>query len=175
MPKSSKQQMYADDEKIIAELQKNSKQSIDALARNCGFSRQKVWRTIRRLEKEKTIWGYCAIVDDETQNLKHYTVLLKRTTTPFDKKTAEDVTTQRLEELLPEGNIRIENCLYVHGEYDWLVSFTAPNIKMMKKFVEKLLNVFGRYIDEYTILETMIPIRKQGIKHPDAKKLQEYL
>jgi len=175
MPKSSKQKMYADDEKVITELQKNSKQSIDALAKKCGFSRQKVWRTVKRLEEDKTIWGYCAIVDEESQNLKHYTLLIKRTPIPLDKNTSEYISTGNLNDILPEGNIKIENCLYVHGEYDWIMSFSAPDIKMMKKFCEKIINVFGKYIDEFTILETMIPIRKQGIKHPDGKKLQEYL
>ena len=56
MPKSSKDQIDADEKKIIKELQKNSKESIDKIAKKCGFSRQKVWRVIKRLEKNKTIW-----------------------------------------------------------------------------------------------------------------------
>jgi len=56
MPKSSRKQIDNDEKKILRELQKNSKESIDKIAKKCGFSRQKVWRIIKRLEKNKTIW-----------------------------------------------------------------------------------------------------------------------
>jgi len=45
----------------------------------------------------------------------------------------------------------------------------------MKKFCEKLTSVFSGYITKIDILETMVPIRKQGFKHPMAKKLKEVL
>jgi len=72
MGKSSKEQLAKDDRKILAELQKNSNESIDTIAKHCGFSRQKVWRTIKQLEKNRMIWGYTAIVDHEKINQKHF-------------------------------------------------------------------------------------------------------
>ena len=57
MPKSSQKQIDNDEKEVIRELQKNSKESIDKIAKRCGFLRQKAWRIIRRLEKDKTIWG----------------------------------------------------------------------------------------------------------------------
>jgi len=51
------------EKKVIAELRKNAKGSVDALAKRCEFSRQKVWRIRKRLEKDKTVWGYAAIVN----------------------------------------------------------------------------------------------------------------
>ena len=51
MPKTSKEQIADDEKKIIRELQKNSKENIDKIAKRCGFSRQKAWRIIKRLEK----------------------------------------------------------------------------------------------------------------------------
>ena len=55
MAKRSKKQIYEDELKVIAELQKNAKESIDIIAKNCGYSRQKVCRIINRLEENKTI------------------------------------------------------------------------------------------------------------------------
>ena len=49
MPKRSQKQMDEDEKKIINELIKDSKKSIDKIAKKCNFSRQKVWRTIKRL------------------------------------------------------------------------------------------------------------------------------
>ena len=51
MPKVSARQIEIDEKRVIRELQKDSNQSIDAIAKRCGFSRQKVWRMIKKLEK----------------------------------------------------------------------------------------------------------------------------
>ena len=86
MPKTSKEQITNDEKKILRELQKNSKESIDKLVKKCGFSRQKVWRIIKRLENNKTIWGYHAVVDDNKIGLQQYFILIKRTNKPFSKE-----------------------------------------------------------------------------------------
>ena len=51
MAKSSFKQIELDERKIIDELKKNAKENIDKISKNCGFSRQKVWRIIKNLEK----------------------------------------------------------------------------------------------------------------------------
>ena len=78
MGKSSKEQQAKDERKVLAELQKNSNESIDTIAKHCGFSRQKVWRIIKHLEDNKIIWGYTAVVDEEGTGLKHFVLLVKR-------------------------------------------------------------------------------------------------
>ena len=99
MAKSSKKKIYEDELKVIAELQKNAKESIDIIAKNCGYSRQKVWRIINRLEENKTIWGYTAVVNEERQGLKNYIILIKRTTLPIDEKLFDKIITRQLEKL----------------------------------------------------------------------------
>ena len=44
MPKSSKTQIDADEKKFLKILQQNTDDSIENIAKRCGFSRQKVWR-----------------------------------------------------------------------------------------------------------------------------------
>ena len=170
MPKTSREQITNDEKKIISELQKNSKENIEKIAKRCGFSRQKVWRVIKRLEKNKTIWGYSAIVDNEKIDLTHYTMLVKRSVAPVDGKLQNMISEEELDEYFPELNIILEDCLYVNGEYDWIISFTAPGIKEMKKFCEKLLNKFSEHMESYTVLETIVTIEKQGIKNPSIEK-----
>jgi len=118
MPKSSKKQINEDEKKLLKILQTNSGDNIDKIAKKCGFSRQKLWRIKKRMEKDKTIWGYNAVVDPEKLDLKHYTVLFKRSVKPFDEKMMDEITTERLDNLLPEENVTVEDCLYVHGDYD---------------------------------------------------------
>ena len=86
MSKYSKEQIDLDEKKVIRELEKNAKESIDKIAKNCECSRQKVRRIIKRLEKDKTIWGYHAVVDDNKIGLQQYFVLIKRTNKPFSKE-----------------------------------------------------------------------------------------
>ena len=57
---------------------KDSSQSVDAIGKKCGFSRQKVWRIIKRLEEDCTIWGYHVVGDDEKLGLKGFVALIKK-------------------------------------------------------------------------------------------------
>ena len=92
MPKSSRKQINEDDKKFLKMLQKNSGDSLENIAKKCGFSRQKLWRIKKRLEKNNTIWGYPAVTDYNNLDLEHYTVLFKRNTIPLSKEVIEDVT-----------------------------------------------------------------------------------
>ena len=175
MPRSSKKQIKDDEKKVIRELEKNSKENIDTIGKNCGFSRQKVWRIVKRLEKNKTIWGYTTIADDEKQNLTNYIVLIKRTNLPINEELADKIIVRKIEDLVPSSKVRIENSLYVQGKYDWMITFNAENIKQAKKFCETLNKIYQGHIKELHLLETMFSIRKQGILNPEAQKLKEFL
>ncbi len=175
MAKSSKKQIYEDELKVITELQKNAKESIDIIATNCGFSRQKVWRIIKTLEEDKTIWGYAAIVNDEKQGLKSYTILIKRTTLPIDEKLADKIITRQLEHTASETGIKIEHSMFTHGTFDWVICFRAKDIMHAKKFSEIVNKTYWGYIREVHMLEVLFPIRIQGILNPDIQKLKEFL
>jgi DNA-binding Lrp family transcriptional regulator len=175
MSKSSRKQIDMDEKMVISELQKNAKESIDKIASKCKFSRQKVWRIIKRLEKNRSIWGYTARVNEEKQDLKQYTILIKKTTLPLDEKLAEKIVTRRLESIMPKSEIRIENSFYVHGVYDWIVSFTAKDIKVAKKFCEKFIELYKGYIAELNLLETLFSVKRQGILNPKAIELKQFL
>jgi DNA-binding Lrp family transcriptional regulator len=69
MAKVSLQQMDIDEKTVIRELQRNANEGVDEIAKRCKFSRQKVWRIIKKLEGNHTIWGYHAVVDNERLHL----------------------------------------------------------------------------------------------------------
>ena len=174
MAKSSKEQIYEDELKVIAELQKNAKISFDAIAKNCGCSRQKVWRIINRLEENKTIWGYASIVDDEKINMNRYVMLIKKSVTQIDKAVEKIVklTMQRKGE---EIGVNIDYSLYLHGEYDWMLIFTAKDIKHAKRFSEILISQYSDVIKDVKLMETLFPVQKAGIINPEVEKLKEYI
>jgi len=175
MAKSSKKQIYEDELKVIAELQKNAKESIDVIAKNCGYSRQKVWRIINRLEENKTIWGYAAVVNEEKQGLKSYMILIKRTTLPLDEKLADKIITRQLENSASKIDIKIEHSMFTHGTFDWVICFEAKDVKQAKKFCEVVNEIYWGYIAELHMMETLFPIRRQGILNPEIQKLKEFL
>ena len=175
MARSSNKQIYEDEVKVIDELQKNAKESIDIIAKNCGYSRQKLWRIINKLEENKTIWGYAAIVDEEKQGLKSYTILIKRTTLPIDEKLADKIITRQLENSASEIGIKIGHSMFTHGTFDWIICFKAKDMQHAKKFIEVINETYWGYIGELHMMETLFPIRKQGILNPKIEKLKEFL
>ncbi len=69
----------------------------------------------------------------------------------------------KLDNRLP-GLVKIENIYSTHGMVDFIFTFYAPNIVVAKKFVELLFHKHNTYIQDYFLLETLFPIRKNGIK-----------
>ena len=173
MPKTSKEQIANDEKKIIYELQKNSKENIEKIAKKCGFSRQKVWRVVKRLENNKTIWGYHAVVDDNKIGLQQYFVLIKRTTKPFSKEHIDSIIKRVIQTEIAKMEIIIENVSYVHGEFDGIHIIRASNVVQVKKYCEILNKLSKGYISDMKILEELFPIEKNGIVNPNIEELKD--
>jgi DNA-binding Lrp family transcriptional regulator len=175
MSKSSKEQIEEDEKKILSELMRNSKENIDTIAKHCGFSRQKTWRFIKQLEVKKLIWGYTAIFDEEKMGLTHFMLMVKRSSKPLKKGTADLILSRRSEGILSKIGGIIESSAFVHGEYDWVVTFTAEDIKQAKKYSDTFIGLHPGEIEKVTLLQTMMFIRKQYILNPDKSKLKDFL
>jgi DNA-binding Lrp family transcriptional regulator len=175
MVKLSREQIYKDEKKILAELQKDAQEGIDTLARRCGFSRQKVWRIVKRLEKNRLIWGYSAIIDEKKNDMNHYTLLIKRTIKKLDEKTIDIITSRKLEDVIGTIGATIESSYYVNGEYDWVVTFTAGGLIQAKKFCELLLALHPGVINKTILLETLFVVKDHYILNPESRKLKACL
>jgi DNA-binding Lrp family transcriptional regulator len=175
MSKSSRDQIDKDEKKILSELVKNSNEKIETIAKHCGFSRQKTWRFIKQLEAKGLIWGYTAIFNEEKIGLIHFILMVKRTTKQLEEKTADKIISRRLEDLVAELGITIESSSYVHGEYDWVITFTALDIKQAKKFSDSLITLHPGVIEKIAIMQTLMFIRKHYILNPEKMKLKEFL
>jgi DNA-binding Lrp family transcriptional regulator len=174
MPKSSKEQIEADEKKVIRELQRNSKESIDEIAKKCGFSRQKVWRIINRLEKNKIIWGYHAVVDVEKLKLRHYIILAKKVVMSIEN-TANKIISRDIERKAEEIGVTIHGSHYLHGNYDWQICFTAKDIATAKKFCNELASFYHPIIKDLVLLETIFTVKEGGIENPNVDQLKTFL
>jgi DNA-binding Lrp family transcriptional regulator len=175
MAKTSKKQIEVDETKVIEQLQNNCMENLDLFAKKCGFSRQKVWRIIKNLERDNIVWGYTAIVDNESLRKKHYILLMKRNTQKINKKIVDVLLSREFEEVVTKLGITIETSSYVHGEYDWIATFLAPDIIYAKKFSELVKTIYPDTFQKIDLIETLFDIKKQNIFNPDTTKLKEYL
>jgi len=174
LAKSSKETTMKDEMKVLDVLEQHAKESVDEIAKKCGLSRQKISRIIRRLEEKKIIWGYSAIADGTLRDLKHFVLLVKRNTVPFDASFKKEVIFEKIDDNIPES-VKIENIYLTHGDYDLVFTFYAPNLVAAKNFIDTGFLRYVKYIREYLLLETLVPIRKKGLKNPQIKELIEYL
>lgn len=174
MAKVSAKQIDIDEKKVIAELQKNAKESIDTIAKKCGFSRQKVWRIIKRLEKNRTVWGYHAVIDSEKIHMKRYLVLIKKTTEPAEEL-ANIIISRDVEKYAKEMGVDIQASQYLHGCFDWLICFTAEDIRQAKRFCETLNKMYHRYVKDLQLLERIFSVKQCGIQNPGIMKLKDFL
>ena len=173
MPKSSKKQIDEDNKKLLKVLRTSSGDNIKNIAKKCGLSRQKVSRVKKRLEKDKTIWGYHAVIDDEKLDVKRYIMLFKKTPQPVGDAINKiiDLTVQKKSEKI---GVDIISGSYLHGRYDWLVIFTAKDIKNAKKLGDILLAEYPQMISEVEIMEYVFPLKEGGIVNPEIKKIREF-
>ena len=175
MAKNSRKQIEEDEIKVIAELQKNSNENIGTIAKKCGFSRQKAWRIIKRLEDEKTIWGYHAIVNNEKVNIHDYILLVKANRLPINNSFEKDIAERKIDKLAAEMGVTIEGSYWLHGNYDGMISFSAKDLREAKKFQELYLSTFNGNIAELNLLEKMVIVKEGGFINPNIKKTKSLL
>jgi len=174
MPKRSKESIEKDEKRILLELLKDSSQSIDTIAKKLNFSRQKVWRDIKRLKAEGVIWGYNAVISEEKLGTKNYFALVKRSPQPLSDELTGKIIQRDIEKTAKNIGITIENSCYTHGFYDWIIGFTAIDTKHAKKFCEMLNKTYLRYINDIQLLEGLFWIRKHGLLNPKKENLKEF-
>jgi len=165
MSKGSKKQIDMEERKAIADLQKNSRESVDKLSERCNFSRQRADRIIKRLEENNTIWGYHAVVDQSKLDLKRYLVLLKRLPNPMKKEAFDAMVKGNLKGMTEIGVV-IDSSFFVHGMYDWVWDVTANNIRQIKQFCEILERTLSGHLYDIRVLEVLFPIKEGCIGNP---------
>ena len=174
MAKNTKEQISIDEKKVINELKKKANKSINEIAKNCNFSRQKVWRIIKNLEKNKTIWGYTVTVDEEKQGKNFYILLLKRAAVPITPEAVKNIVSREIDDHIQNLGCEMITSIYTNGSYDWLIVFTAPNLNIAKKVNELFIKRYSKILIDSILLETIFPVKINSIVNPDINKLESY-
>jgi DNA-binding Lrp family transcriptional regulator len=173
MTRSSKERLKEDELKILAALQRYPKENINMIAKHCGFSRQKVYKAIKQMEKNHTIWGYATVADEQKQGLQKYVLLIKRSTKTIDDKTLDQLVSYQKNKEIAGLEITVENSYFIHGEYDWMLIFTAPDIRQAKKFSDILLNQYPGMFSNVNLIQILMTLQSQHVLNPNHFKLRE--
>lgn len=150
MAKSSRDQIEKDERLVLSELMKNGRIGFGELSEKSGFSRQKIWRIVNRLEKNKTILGYHAVVDNEKVGLDRFFIMISARGV-FDFKMLDDVVMK-----IKSLGVTVNGSSVTHGKYDWVLDVTTDDgIKAIKKCEWKIYAMPGQLIRKVKILQVL--------------------
>ena len=172
MARSSNKQIAEDAQTIIRELMEDSRQSPHEIAEKCGFSRQKVWRVINKLDEEKKIWGYTAVVDDNADGSNTY-FALGRVKAPLFNVIDQIIEIVKGDKSR-QCDVRLLGTYYVNGLYDWLVIFSAQNMIDAKRFCGYIQKEYDTYLDRIDLMESVFPLIKFGKINSNIEQLKEF-
>ena len=175
MLKTRSKQIDIDERKVLIELKKNSKESIEEIAKKCSISRKKVQKIINKLEKNRSIWGYNTVISDNKLDLKRYFILIKKTNLPVSEDRLNIIMTRMVKNKIEKIGVYIDCSFFLHGSFDWLLCLSAHNIKYVKKLVELFLDIFKGHVSNIEILEAVFPVEKCGIDNQDLGEIKEIL
>lgn len=125
------------DHQLLTYLQQDAKKTTKELALLLGLSNTAVYERIKKLERQKIITNYVALVDKEkieksfmvlcqvklTQHMKSNIIQFEREVLKFDE---------------------VLECYHVSGDYDYILKILVKNMDAYRKFlIEKLTVISG--------------------------------
>lgn len=116
---------------LLAELQRDSRQTVQQLAQRAGLSSTPCWKRIKEMEADGVIRGYSAVVDREKVGLA-LCVIAELNLTRHN----EDVVVQ-FEKAVADCP-QIVSCYSTTGQADYVVKVLVPDIKAYERFLHEV-------------------------------------
>ncbi len=149
---------------LLAELQRDSRQTVQQLASAAGLSSTPCWKRVKEMESAGIIRGYTALVDREKVGLS-LCVLAEVNLTRHHE---DDV--RRFEESVA-AEPRIVSCYATTGQADYVIKVLVPDIKRYESFLhETLFKLSGvTHVRSSVVLkevkaETRLPLEVPGAR-----------
>jgi Lrp/AsnC family transcriptional regulator, leucine-responsive regulatory protein len=124
------EQLDRHDRLLLAELQRDSRQTVQQLASAVGLSSTPCWKRVKELEASGVIRGYTAIVDRGKVGLS-LCVLAEVNLTRHNE---DDV--RRFEAAVAEAP-QIVSCYATTGQADYVIKVLVPDIKNYEAFLHE--------------------------------------
>ncbi|MDT0539898.1 Lrp/AsnC family transcriptional regulator [Croceitalea sp. P059] len=116
------------DQKLLTLLQEDCKKTTKQYALSLGLSTTAVYERIKRLDREKVITNYVALVDKEKVN-RNFTVLCH---IKLIQHTKENVL--RFEKQVQQLN-EVAECIHVSGDYDYILTIHVKDMEAYREFM----------------------------------------
>ena len=159
---------------VLGCLIEDPARSVRKIAKELRSYRQKVWREKKRLEADNVVWGYTAVVDESKINHVLYIVLLKMK--PMSKELAELIMKRIIKGEPYKQNVRLINVLYVNGEYDWILMFSAKNHATARRYYDSLRLAYEDYLlEKPVIVDVNFSLVREGKTNPEIERLYEFV
>lgn len=168
--KESKNNKEAYTFRVLKCLFDDPTRSIREIAKELNGNRQRVWRTKKKLEKEKIIWGYTAVIDDT--KLKHGLYQLMIKSKPLTPKLVETIIKKIASGEFKKQNVIVKDMLYVNGEYDFIMCFSAPDHATARKYYNAIRMAYQKYLLEKPVMVNVdFSLIREGKINPELEKL----
>jgi len=122
------------DKKILMQLQENAKQNTKEIASKVGLSVTPTYERIRKLEQQKIITSYVALLD-RTKIKKEIVAFCQVILVKHQKKIADHFKSEM--SLFPE----VMECHQVSGNYDYLLKIVTDDIPSFHRFIDEKLSI----------------------------------
>lgn len=158
--KKTKEQIKEDTDKIISSLKKHGS-NLKQVAKDTGFSRQKIWRNIKRLEEDGVICGYSTVINQRKTDKRRFILLLKRKCIPFSDG-IDILDSSALQREAKLSRVEIEDVMLTNGYYDMVITVLAKSIVAVNSFNESLCYLFQALIDDIIVLDGLYQLQESG-------------
>jgi DNA-binding Lrp family transcriptional regulator len=166
-----------DEERVASELLRNPTLDIATIAEKCGFSKQKVWRIVHRMEEEGAILSHPTSLDLKKVGKRSFLILFERSFRVVDSKLITRLTMpEMLAEMDAEGIAAVvEDSYYLNGAYDWAIVITVAEHKDLIRFMELWRKYYGEYFSKVIQSEVMFTATRNSVLNPKLNELKDIL
>jgi Lrp/AsnC family leucine-responsive transcriptional regulator len=154
---------------LLAELQRDSRQTVQQLATTVGLSSTPCWKRVKEMEAAGIIRGYTALVDREKVGLS-LCVLAEVNLTRHNE---DDV--RRFEQAVAEAP-QIVSCYATTGQADYVIKVLVPDIKSYEAFLHEtafklpgVTHVRSSVVLKEVKAETRLPLEDQTSPPPKRR------
>lgn len=157
------------DVRLLTELQRDSRQTVQQLAAAAGLSSTPCWKRIKEMERSGVIRGYSALVDREKVGLS----LCVLAELNLSRHSEDDV--RRFEEAVAACP-QIVSCYATTGQADYVIKVLVADIKQYEAFLhETIFRLSGvTHVRSSVVLkevkaETRLPL-DDGVATPRSRR-----
>lgn len=174
---TTKEQMKADEQRVVIELIRDPTLDIGQIAEKTGMSKQKVWRIVRSLENEGGIMSRPASLNPKKLGKRSYLILFERSFKMVDERLLSEMTMpEMLKEIREEGiKAIVEDSYYLSGAYDWAIILTVEDNRDLIRFMELWRKHYGEYFSRVIQSEVMFITTRNSSLNPNLSELSDLL